>query len=146
LDIVTLTWDQTIPIRHEVLWPTEKPEYCKVEGDEEALHLGVNIDNTLVCVASVYIDTDKKSARLRKFATLTPHQGKGIGTHLIRHFISLLLEQGINHFWFDARMSALGFYQRLGFETASEVFYKNKVPYYKMHQNLILKNNTSLPI
>jgi len=146
MQIVTLTWQQTIPIRHQVLWPTEAPEYCKVEGDETALHVGVMVEDGLVCVASIYIEVESKTARLRKFATLAAYQGKGIGTHLIHHLIDILTKQGVAYFWFDARASALSFYQRLGFQTSSEVFYKNQVPFYKMHQNLIVKNNLNNPI
>jgi len=146
VQIVTLTWQQTLPIRHQVLWPSEPPEYCKVEGDETALHVGVMIEGELVCVASVYSEVASNAARLRKFATLPAYQGKGIGTHLIHHLIDELTKQGIIYFWFDARASALSFYQRLGFQTSSELFYKNKVPFYKMHQNLVVKSKLNSPI
>jgi ribosomal protein S18 acetylase RimI-like enzyme len=138
LDIVELAWQQTIPIRHQVLWPNELPEYCMLDGDDKALHFGVIIDNRLVSVASVYIDADPQSARLRKFATLAEFQGKGIGSYLLNYIIKILSKRGITYFWFDARSSAVNFYQGLGFEVSSELFYKNKVPYYKMHANLSL--------
>ena len=69
MEIVELTWQDTIPVRHQVLWPNELPEFCIVEGDQEALHFGVIVDNIIVSVASLYIDAN--SARLRKFATLS---------------------------------------------------------------------------
>ena len=84
----------------------------------------------------VYIDGDPQSARLRKFATLAEFQGKGIGSHLLNHIIKMLSERGITYFWFDARSSAVNFYQGLGFKVSGELFYKNKVSYYKMHTNL----------
>lgn len=136
MQVVELTAQQTIPIRHEVLWPNELPEYCVLEGDDEALHYGVMIENKLVSVASIYIENDALSARLRKFATLTEFQGKGVGTHLLNHIVQLLKKQGTKYFWFDARASAINFYQRLGFQVSGSVFYKNEVAYYKMHINL----------
>ena len=136
MQVVELTAQQTIPIRHKVLWPNELPEYCIVEGDGGALHLGVLIDNEVVSVASIYFNNTEQSARLRKFATLFEYQGRGIGSYLLAHIIDLLKKLNINYFWFDARASAVIFYKRLGFQTASELFYKNSVSYYRMHMNL----------
>lgn len=51
---------------------------------------------------------------------------------MINHITNTLKEQGINYLWFDARASALSFYQTFGFELKGAIFYKNKVAYYKM--------------
>ena len=136
MQVVELTAQQTIPIRHKVLWPNELPEYCMLKGDDKALHFGVTINNKLVSVASIYMDNDPSSARLRKFATLAEFQGKGIGSHLLNHIIQILSKRNVTYFWFDARSSAVNFYQGLGFQISGEQFYKNKVSYYKMHANL----------
>jgi ribosomal protein S18 acetylase RimI-like enzyme len=134
LKIIDISWKDTIPIRHKVLWPNEKPEFCMVEGDKEALHFGVIINNQIVCVASIYINT--KSARLRKFATLSQFQGQGIGSFMLNYLVTKLKKDGVDYLWFDARESAVGFYNRLGFGTKGELFYKNEVPYYKMVAHL----------
>ena len=133
MNIVELTWQETIPIRHQVLWPNELPEFCIVEGDEKALHFGVLIDNKLVSVASLYLEDH--SARLRKFATLNHFQRQGVGSYLLEHLIQKLKEKEVNYLWFDARVSAYSFYKRLGFQASGDIFYKNTVPYYKMHSH-----------
>ncbi|MEZ8096940.1 GNAT family N-acetyltransferase [Photobacterium swingsii] len=130
MDIQRITWDQALSVRHTVLWPTKPPLFCKVEGDETAIHYGAFIDNNLVCVASIYIDDD--SARLRKFATLPDFQGKGIGTKVIERAVEELKASGVCYFWCDARISALGFYQKFGFKVQGEVFKKSDVSYYQM--------------
>ena len=134
MKIVELNWTDTILIRHTVLWPNEQPEFCKVEGDEHALHFGIEIDEKLVCVASIFRDGD--SVRLRKFATLVEHQGKGVGSYMLRHLISEMRHKGMTYFWFDARETALNFYERFGFKVTGDRFYKHSVPYYKMHMHL----------
>ena len=85
MKISEVHWKQTIPIRHQVLCPQEAPEFCHVEGDEQALHFGVYLDTELVSVASIYLDDE--TARLRKFATLNTHQGKGISSKLLKHIL-----------------------------------------------------------
>ena len=134
MKVKSLHWDETIDVRHKVLWPNKTPEYCIVEGDEDALHFGVFIENKLVCVASIYVDG--KSARLRKFATLIEFQGKGIGSFMIKFLLAKLKELEISFFWFDARESATEFYKKFGFTIEGERFYKEDIPYYKMFKKL----------
>lgn len=128
--IQKITWDEALPVRHCVLWPTKPLLFCKVEGDEAANHYGAFVDDKLVCVASIYIDGDK--ARLRKFATLLEFQSNGIGTKVIKHVISELKESSVDYFWCDARTSALGFYEKLGLQKQGIEFKKSGVLYYKM--------------
>lgn len=132
--IKELSWQQTIPIRHQVLWPHKDPSFCKVEGDETGLHFGAEIDGQFVCVASVYPHAD--NARLRKFATLPKYQKQGVGSAMFEYVLEQSRLNGIKVFWFDARESALAFYRRFGFEAEGERFYKSDVPYFKMSKRL----------
>lgn len=128
--IQNITWQETLEIRHQVLWPDKPISFCKVEGDQSAIHYGAFIDEKLVCVASIYIDNQE--ARLRKFATLPKFQGKSIGTKVIEHAISNLKSLNINYFWCDARATALSFYQKFGLEIEGNEFKKSDISYYKM--------------
>jgi len=130
MDIQNIQWEDALAIRHNVLWPSKPPLFCKVDGDEDAKHYGVRINGELVCVASIYISDS--TARLRKFATLHNHQGKGIGTQLLSHIIKELKSEGVEYFWCDARKSAVGFYQKFGLKKEGSEFKKSDVPYYKM--------------
>lgn len=130
MDIRAISWEQTIPLRHEVLWPSKPPEYCHVEGDEDGLHFGAFVNEVLVSVASVYLNQDK--ARLRKFATDARYQNQGIGTKMLMHIIQSIKGSQADYFWCDARETALDFYKRFGMCPRSERFYKADVAYYKM--------------
>ena len=143
MQIKKLQWQQTLAIRHEVLWPDKPQAFCHVDGDEPAWHYGVYIDKTLVCVASIYPgltnntnDNNDKSARLRKFATLTHYQNQGIGSFILSHIIDSLKAKGIENFWCDARESAFDFYRRFGLETEGQRFYKEDIPYIKMRMKI----------
>ena len=134
MEIRNICWEETIPLRQSVLWPTKPPEYCHVEGDEEALHFGAYINDELVCVASVYLSSGK--ARLRKFATNADYQGQGIGSKILKTILKSLRDANVKTFWCDARESALGFYQRFGMQAYGERFYKSDVAYFKMEVTL----------
>jgi len=130
MEIKAVSWEQTISLRHKVLWPDKAPEYCHVEGDNDGLHFGAFINNELICVASVYLESDK--ARLRKFATDVRFQDQGIGSNMLTFIIRSLKETQAKVFWCDARESALGFYKRFEMQICSERFYKAEVAYFKM--------------
>lgn len=132
--IQAITWQQTLPIRHKVLWPNKPEIFCQIEEDKDAMHFGVFAEDELVCVASLYTKSINgiTRVRLRKFATLAHYQGKGVGSKLLRHIIQDLTAQGVNYFWCDARKSAIQFYERFDFITDSKEFYKFDVCYKKM--------------
>ena len=130
IEIRNVSWEQAIPLRQSVLWPTKPAEYCHVEGDHEALHFGAFAYDELVCVASVYIKSDK--ARLRKFATKADYQSQGIGSQMLNFILQTLKSTDVTVFWCDARESALSFYQRFGMQSYGERFYKADVSYFKM--------------
>lgn len=139
LTIRQIDWQQTIAVRHNVLWPSKPPEFSRIEGDELGVHFGAFIGDDLVCVASVFIDGHR--ARLRKYATLVEYQGQGIGTAVLKAIFTYLKQQPqIRYFWCDARESAIGFYQRFGMQTEGERFYKSDVAYLKMSVTLAAKN------
>lgn len=135
MEIRNICWQQTIPLRQSVLWPTKPAEFCHVEGDDDALHFGAFIDDELVCVASVYVESNK--ARLRKFATNSNYQGLGIGSKVLTSILCHLKKTEATTFWCDARESAVSFYQRFGMEQYGERFYKGEIAYFKMEVALI---------
>ena len=130
MEIRKISATEVLPVRHQVLWPDKPMSFCMVPGDEHATHYGAFVGNQLVCVASVYVQSNE--ARLRKFATLPEFQGQGIGSKVIAHAIKDLQAFNVSYFWCDARTSALGFYQRFGMAIEGSEFEKSGVSYYKM--------------
>lgn len=130
MEIKTINWEDTLDLRHQVLWPEKDLRFCKVAGDETAVHFGAYIDNVLVSVASLF--TDSRKVRLRKFATSVAYQGQGIGSLLLAHAIVRAEVSGADIFWCDAREDAVGFYSKFGLSIEGRGFFKFDVPYYKM--------------
>ncbi|MCW4627770.1 MULTISPECIES: GNAT family N-acetyltransferase [Marinomonas] len=122
--------EETLTIRQSVLWPDKSIDFCRISDDEEGEHFGVFMGSSLVSVASVFYDG--RSARLRKFATLSEYQGQGIGSLLLTSIIEQLNRQTLTYFWCDARESAMTFYEKFGMTSQGERFYKGDIPYRKM--------------
>lgn len=134
----TLTPEQTYPIRHKVLRPDGPLADVFVDGDVNALHLGIEFEGVLVGVGSLFESHEQgdQSVRLRKLAVLASHQKRGFGGALIRAFEQEARHRHMRHFWFDARKTAAGFYQRLGFEGYGDAFQKNDRAYIRMQKIL----------
>jgi len=122
---------ETHLIRHKVLWPDFPLEKCILKEDERAQHYGAFIEGNLIGVLSLFPDTDL-SVRLRKFAIMPRFQGKGIGLAMLQFVLKELMNSKTQTLWCDARSNALNFYQKLGFETEGDEFFKEHVSYYKM--------------
>ncbi|WMC12199.1 GNAT family N-acetyltransferase [Oceanimonas pelagia] len=134
MKVEVLTVEEVLPLRHTVLWPNEPMAFSRVPEDDAGAHVGVRQHGEVICVASVFWDGD--NARLRKFATSAECQGQGVGSAVLEFLIEHLRARGVRVFWFDARASALDFYQRFGFAVEGERFYKHGVAYYRMSRVL----------
>ena len=136
--IERISWQQTIPLRHKVLWPNKTPEFCHLEGDADAWHFGAFINDELIAVASIYPSQSSvdrgigSNMRLRKFAIDDCFQRQGIGSKVLNEIFSVMKANNLSSLWCDARESATLFYEKNGMVKTGERFYKNDVPYYKM--------------
>ncbi|WP_163130227.1 GNAT family N-acetyltransferase [Agarivorans sp. Alg241-V36] len=134
IDIQTISAEQTLAIRQQVLWPKHDQAFCRVAEDELGEHYGAYLDGKMIMVASLFVT--QTSIRLRKFACLPEYQGKGYGSYMLNYLVEQQKGGPLTTFWFDARCSATKFYQGLGFLVTSEAFDKHGVAYVKMAKTL----------
>ncbi|MCO4795379.1 MAG: GNAT family N-acetyltransferase [Bacteriovoracaceae bacterium] len=119
----------TYPIRQQMLRTDSPIERCKFTGDEEdqTFHLGAFMDSKLVSVASFYFEKHPEldepfQFRLRGMATLPEYQGKGLSTELLNMAFPIIKQNFCHLVWCNARVSAVEFYQKVGFEKVGEEF------------------------
>ncbi|HUS14856.1 MAG TPA: GNAT family N-acetyltransferase [Chloroflexia bacterium] len=107
-------------LRAEVLRPGAPPEESRYPSDRDpdTVHLGAFVGGRCVGVASFYREN---GIRLRGMAVEPERQGQGIGAALIRHGEYLAVAQG-QDLWCNARDSAIGFYERLGWVVEGQGF------------------------
>lgn len=134
IEIKEVRTEETLNIRHQVLWPDKPIAFVRLPEDDIAVHFGLFLENQLVSVISIYAEKD--SIRFRKFATLPDFQNRGLGKQLLNYVIEYARINQYRRIWCDARTSALGFYEKLGFEKFSQPFFKEDVEYYKIERNL----------
>ena len=113
------------PLRHRVLRPGQTFEETAYPGDDlpDTVHLGAFDGDRLVGIASLYREgRDEPGWRLRGMATDAAVRGAGFGAALLAACIDHVAAAGGGELWCNARMSAVGFYRRAGFEVLSEEF------------------------
>lgn len=135
MELATITLEQCLDIRQAVLWPHLERAASRVEGDDEAWHVGVRANEQVVCCLSVFMLGEQR-CQIRKFATLHAQQRQGFGAFLLQAVLEKLVQTGVNFVQLDARTSATAFYSRFGFEAEGEPFYKKEVHYIRMSRAL----------
>ena len=116
-------------IRHKVLRPNQPIEKCHFEhdGDDQTFHLGAFVDNKLVSIASFYYEKNdtfenENQFRLRGMATLEDYRKQGFSRELLKVAFPMIKQNFCNLVWCNARTSAQGFYETMGFKGHGEVF------------------------
>ncbi len=127
--ISSIAAERTATLRGEVLRPGAVPSELIYAGDDAAdtCHFGAFEGADLIGIASIYrekwpLDTSLRAFRLRGMAVEARFRGRGVGAALIRACLERVAAKGGAVLWCNARVSAQGFYESLGFETAGAEF------------------------
>ncbi len=129
IQIRKITAAETYPLRHAILRQNEPIEKCvyPFDNDDSTLHFGLFEDTSLIGVISVFktkkdLFADDKQFQIRGMAVVENQQKKGYGAALVQHAISYLQKEKNFLIWFNARIIALGFYEKLGFGKIGDEF------------------------
>jgi ribosomal protein S18 acetylase RimI-like enzyme len=138
---------------HEVRWPVLRnglpKNSCEFKGDDlsSTIHLGAFHEGQLVGVLTL-IEKEKSVIKtvfphakamfqLRGMGILEDYQSHGVGVKLMRAAQSHLRENQVDVIWFHARMSAVGFYKKMGYQViGEEIQLEPAGPHFKMAKEL----------
>jgi GNAT superfamily N-acetyltransferase len=125
-----LTWR----LRQQVLYPAQKLYEMEMDEDNNGYHFGAFMDNKLVGVVSLFING--ADCQFRKFAVDASVQHQGIGTTMLKHITSFAVNEKVQRLWCNARITAIGFYLKHGFEHTGKLFSKNGFDYEILEKKL----------
>jgi GNAT superfamily N-acetyltransferase len=135
------TLDEIYQLRFAVLRPGQAPRRVHFPGDdaETTRHYGAFVDGMnvgcLTLIASLF--EEKAAWQLRGMATHRDYQRQGFGSRLLATLeIGLAPRPAV--LWCNARIEAVGFYQRQGWQIVSGQFEIAGVgPHVKMRKDLV---------
>ena len=122
--------DVVRPLRHKVLRPNLHFEASCLPSDNapNAIHFTLKKDDTILSVASLYSESletmpNKNAYRLRGMATEPSEQRKGFGTMILHGAMDYLKKEAdVEILWCNARVTAFGFYEKMGFIILGPIF------------------------
>lgn len=135
-DVTTATAEETAPLRRAVLRPhftleqmvssDESPDATYLAARERAgdrAMLGCVRLEPVPCPWPAAVQSPSQAPwQLRAMATAPMVRGRGVGRRLVDAAVAHVTERGGDLIWCNARISAQGFYGRLGFDTVTGRF------------------------
>ena len=128
-EIIELRPQDTHDLRRTILRDGTASDVVEFVGDELAttLHLGVLLHERIVAVSTWLVAShpdhpDRTGVQLRGMATAPAQRGTGVSTELLAAGIERCRTNGAELVWARARVAALGFYLRHGFELVGDEY------------------------
>ena len=113
---------ETFLVRHPVLRKGKPVESCHFDGDdlETTQHFGLFLGHELVGIISLFKKSnpdflEKNQCQIRGMAVLENQRKKDFGKALIIYSEEQCKNKNVDLIWFNARMEASGFYEKMGY-------------------------------
>ncbi len=130
-------YKQMVQLRYNILRKPLGLEFNPEELNKEAGDLLIGcFDDDRIEGCCLLTQTGLKEVRLRQMAVISGLQGKGIGKALIQFAENIARDRGFSTICMHARKSAMGFYEKLGYETSGDEFTEVNLPHFKMEKKL----------
>ena len=100
----------------------------------EARHILVHVDGEPA--ASARLRVVEQTAKLERICVMMEYRKHGLGRVLIDKLEQMSLDQGLTKAKLHAQVQASGFYERLGYAPASDVFLEDGIPHLLMTKTL----------
>ncbi len=99
-------------------------------ADAHATHI-IAISNGMA-VGCARVLFSAQEAHIGRFAVKRSHRNQGIGREVYRFVVAYCRERSCTDIWLNAQLSAVGFYEKLGFQPQGDVFTEAGIAHVKM--------------
>ena len=99
------------------------PELERDGRDDDCLHYLVTMDGEIIGTARVMVMDDR--FKFQRVAVLPSARGAGVGGKLMDFMMADLAQRadaGEKHFFLSSQVDAVPFYERLGFDSCSDIY------------------------
>ncbi len=137
IDFATDLYDKELELRDRYL---RKPiglmlSEADTQNEDKQVHFGVIIEHELIACA-VIKPIDARIAKLRQMLVIPAFQGAGIGSFLVRQLEYCVMQSGFEEIHANARVSASGFYNKLGYFQQGMPFIEVGIPHIIMIKSI----------
>jgi ribosomal protein S18 acetylase RimI-like enzyme len=107
-----------------------------VAADEDQMHFGLFAPGNALVACVVAVEISPTESRLRQMAVSPARQRTGLGERLMEGVERILKARGVERIVLNARTSAAGFYEKLGYRAVGREFVQLTLPHVKMSKKL----------
>ena len=139
MKIITLPWPEAHALAYrirEVVFICEQgvPKELELdELDDTAIHALAYQNGECVGTARL-VNLGNQSMQIGRMAVLAKYRGNGIGKRILEELIQLARTQGASSIILHAQITAIAFYEKLGFVPQGPEYQEAGIP----HRNMIL--------
>ncbi len=128
---------QMVDLRFQLLRKPLGLDYTAedLEKEKDDILIGI-FDEDLLEGCCILTKIAPQTVKLRQMAVSSGLQGKGIGRVLMTFAENVARDRGMRRMVMHARKSAIGFYEKLGYNVCSEEFQEVTIPHYEMEKAL----------
>lgn len=142
MKVIEIEWcspdyQSELELRHEVLRAPLglKLTAEELDGEHGQLHFGV-VEGTDLIATLVARPCSPTLVQLRQMAVRPDRQGHGAGRYLMEHCEANLRSRGFQEITLHARLTAVPFYEKFGYETVGDIFEEITLGHQKMVKQL----------
>ncbi len=137
IDHGTPEYNDMVKLRYNMLRKPLGLDFSPEELEKEK-------DDILICYyddnqlegCCLLTQSDPTEVRLRQMAVIWGLQRHGLGRALMQFAENIARDRGFKKICMHARKTAMGFYEKLGYEKVGEEFEEVSLPHYKMEKDL----------
>ena len=137
IDHGSAEYKKMVELRKEILRKPLGLDFSEADLESEkydTLIAAFDDDEMVGCCMLCKIDDER--VKLRQMAVHEDVQGKGLGAAILNFAENIARYKGYKTIFMHARESAVGFYEKLGYQINSDVFNEVNIPHYVMEKRL----------
>ena len=133
IDHGSAEYKKMVELRKEILRKPLGLDFSEadLENEKDDTLIAAFDDDEMVGCCMLCKETDEK-IKLRQMAVHEDVQGKGLGAAILHFAENIARDKGYKKIFMHARETAVGFYEKLGYQINSEVFKEVNIPHYVM--------------
>jgi len=137
IDHGTKEYLQMVNLRNEILRKPLGLSFTPEElaKEKEDILIGAFDDEDMLACCML-TKAENNCLRLRQMAVQNNLQGKGIGASMMNFAEIVARDKGYKKLVMHARVTAIGFYEKLGYKVVGDVFIEVTIPHHVMEKNL----------
>ena len=105
-------------------------------AEKEQLHFGLFAPDGALVACAMAVPLSTSEVKIRQMAVVPSRQRLGLGSNIMGEVERTLVARGFHRLVLDARVSAVGFYKKLGYAVISDEFIAVTLPHVRMAKTI----------